>query len=127
LTKFGTVAAAAVALAGCGGVDIDELKSDPRPYFWLGKSFEGLPLTHSEHYVRGRASFIYGDCEATSDMGCAPPLEVQNVRCASGAAMVTMYGSRRTVDRATRSLRPLNDSAREVGRPLIGSLDPALC
>jgi hypothetical protein len=43
--------------------------------FWLGSSFEGLPLTHSEggHYV-------YGDCdiEPGSDGGCSPPLQLQN-------------------------------------------------
>jgi hypothetical protein len=41
--------------------------------YWLGASFEGLPLTA----MPGR-SFIYGDCDPGPDSGCAPPLEVQN-------------------------------------------------
>jgi hypothetical protein len=127
LTKYAPLGALAIALAGCGGVDLDQLRNDSRPYYWLGKAFHGLPLTHAEPYITGRASFIYGDCEAKSDMGCAPPLEVQNVRCASGAAMVTIYGRRQLADHASGSLRPLNEAAHNAGRPLIGSLNPALC
>jgi hypothetical protein len=65
----------------------------------LGKSFQGLPLTHHVRVCSrpdptrtqaaggevdpdslGRPnyeSYVYGTCEATSDMGCAPPLEIQ--------------------------------------------------
>ena len=57
----------------------------------LGDSFEGLPLvaitrrldppisefdvplTHRANFV----NHIYGDCEAVSDSGCAPPLQIQ--------------------------------------------------
>lgn len=57
----------------------------------LGDSFEGLPLvaitqrldppiSESDVPLTHRANFvnhIYGDCEATSDSGCAPPLQIQ--------------------------------------------------
>jgi hypothetical protein len=47
--------------------------------FSVGRSVGGLPLTavlqrdDTARYV----SFVYGDCEATGDSGCAPPAEVQ--------------------------------------------------
>lgn len=41
--------------------------------YWLGESFRGLPLTDTSG-----SGYIYGDCEATSDTGCAPPVDVQN-------------------------------------------------
>ena len=119
LTKpMAFVAAIAVIAAGCGGTaSVDEMKTGSRPYYWLGKSFRGLPLTHAEPYVGGRASFIYGDCEAKSDMGCAPPLEIQNVVCSSGSVGVTIYSSGTLADRAKGALRPLNAAAREAGTP----------
>jgi hypothetical protein len=40
------------------------------PAYWLGPSFEGLPLRHET-----RTTFLYGDCDA-SEGGCAPPLQV---------------------------------------------------
>ena len=49
------------------------------PLVWAGESAAGLPLTailrrdDSARYV----SFVYGDCTASSDSGCAPPVEVQ--------------------------------------------------
>jgi len=65
----------------------------------LGSSFAGLPMTHHsracsrsdptrtqasggdidpDSLVRANYdSYIYGTCHATSDMGCAPPLEIQ--------------------------------------------------
>jgi hypothetical protein len=43
-----------------------------RPY-WLGASYRGLPLTATT-----LRSYIYGDCEAGDDSGCAPPYEVQH-------------------------------------------------
>jgi hypothetical protein len=117
LAVVATVGALAV---GCGGTaSLDEMSADSKPYYWLGKSFQGLPLTHAEPYVGGRASFVYGDCEAKSDMGCAPPLEVQNVVCESGGAGVTIYSSTALADRAEHALRPLNDAAREAGTPLV--------
>jgi hypothetical protein len=42
--------------------------------FWLGPSFAGYPLVaHDE-----TGTFVYGDCQATSDQGCSPPLQVQD-------------------------------------------------
>ena len=42
--------------------------------FWLGPSFAGHPLVaHDE-----TGTFVYGSCHATSDQGCAPPLQVQD-------------------------------------------------
>ena len=49
------------------------------PLYYAGESVDGVPLvavlrrSDSANYV----SFIYGECSASGDMGCAPPGEVQ--------------------------------------------------
>lgn len=60
---------------------------DGFPLYWLGESFEGLPLTATtrrndppdtaQRVHANYVSFIYGDCAAADESGCAPPLEVQ--------------------------------------------------
>jgi hypothetical protein len=55
--------------------------------FWLGASFEGLPLTDilrrcdvpypGEPIRANFVSYLYGDCTADTDIGCNLPLEVQ--------------------------------------------------
>ena len=55
--------------------------------YWLGDSFEGLPLAavtrRTDARVDGESvradfvGFVYGDCVARDESGCAPPLEVQ--------------------------------------------------
>jgi hypothetical protein len=74
------IAVAVVALvAGCANDDKADVSAAKRfgdyPLFYLGKSFQGEPLT--EVPQSGLNSFIYGDCEAKSDSGCAPPIELQ--------------------------------------------------
>ena len=67
-------------IAGCAGsrpVDISELRRPGAPpAYWLGRSFEGLPLTEVLH--PDSPTFVYGTCEPSSDAGCAPPLELQH-------------------------------------------------
>jgi hypothetical protein len=46
------------------------------PVYYLGESFEGLPLT-AELPGDTAVSLVYGSCEPSEDTGCAPPLEVQ--------------------------------------------------
>jgi hypothetical protein len=47
--------------------------------FWVGESFEGMPLTTilRREDTAELVSFVYGDCEAGDEAGCAPPMEVQ--------------------------------------------------
>lgn len=79
------LAATTLITVACGAserVDEGELQrvraASDRPLYYLGESFEGLPLTHADATGRG-GSFIYGTCEPSgSDSGCAPPLQVQN-------------------------------------------------
>lgn len=57
------------------------------PLYWLGDSFERLPLKaitqRDEPLGRGEkvradyVGFIYGDCAASGENGCPPPLEIQ--------------------------------------------------
>lgn len=60
---------------GCGGAedDLARLGSTEEPIYWLGETFDGLPLTHASERL-----LVYGDCEPQSDTGCAPPLELQH-------------------------------------------------
>jgi hypothetical protein len=42
--------------------------------FWLGAAFAGHPpVAHTE-----QGAFVYGNCHATSDQGCQPPLTLQD-------------------------------------------------
>jgi hypothetical protein len=44
--------------------------------FWAGQSIAGLRLTAMSK-SDGMTSFVYGDCTASGDSGCSPPLEIQ--------------------------------------------------
>jgi hypothetical protein len=61
------------ACGGDSGTDVDELRASPAPIYWLGESFDGLPLTYSTERL-----MVYGDCEPESDTGCVPPLQLQH-------------------------------------------------
>jgi hypothetical protein len=99
------VLALAALLAGCGTATPRTSATDSRsegpeafttadarsfssfPLYWLGRSFDRLPLTAltrrddaalAGHNVRADyVGFVYGDCVATDETGCPPPLEVQ--------------------------------------------------
>jgi hypothetical protein len=76
LIRTAAATALVVSLSACGGdsgVDIDELRASGAPLYWLGEEFDGLPLVHAS--ARG---FIYGDCDPSTDTGCAPPLQLQH-------------------------------------------------
>lgn len=47
--------------------------------FDAGSSVDGLALTAvlERDEAAGHASFVYGDCDASDDAGCAPPVEIQ--------------------------------------------------
>lgn len=58
------------------------------PVYYVGETFDAHPLvavlrrkdtgSHPDEPIRANyVSFIYGDCDAGGDLGCAPPLEVQ--------------------------------------------------
>jgi hypothetical protein len=57
------------------------------PLYWLGGSFDRLPLIaitrRKDASIAGQdvradyVGFVYGDCVATDETGCPPPLEVQ--------------------------------------------------
>jgi len=50
------------------------------PLYDAGSAVEGWPLVavlHRSDPTATYVSFIYGDCQATDDLGCAPPVEVQ--------------------------------------------------
>lgn len=49
------------------------------PLYWVGERVDDLPLAAvlRRDDTAGYVSFVYGDCEASGDTGCAPPAEVQ--------------------------------------------------
>ena len=49
------------------------------PLYNAGSSVDGIPLTAVVHSTGASTfvSFLYGDCHASDDMGCALPLEIQ--------------------------------------------------
>ena len=115
-----SIVACASLLAACGGheVDLAEFESSDRPYFYAGESFDGLSLTHVEPYdATGVGFLIYGTCEASSDTGCAPPLELQHRLCGGRLTVVIFVGSDLKPGRAARAakaLEPLSRGARGV-------------
>ena len=58
------------------------------PLYWLGESYDGLPLTRIIRYrydpeppipavtAEDSVAFIYGTCTPSSESGCAPPLQI---------------------------------------------------
>jgi hypothetical protein len=80
------VAAAIPAIAALDGESrgaADEAR-EFRGYrvFWLGERFGSQELTNASREESRKDgttfTFIYGDCEAESDSGCAPPYQLQN-------------------------------------------------
>jgi hypothetical protein len=63
----------ALALLALGLAGSAVAATPPDRTYWVGSSFDGLPLTH-----RDATTYIYGTCEPRPDAGCAPPLQVQN-------------------------------------------------
>ena len=72
----GTCASATLLLAG--GVSAGGVPAQGPPALFAGDSVDGLPLMAVlRGGDAGYVSFVYGDCEAADDAGCAPPAEVQ--------------------------------------------------
>jgi hypothetical protein len=91
--------------------DLDEFRASPRPFHYLGNSFEGLRLTRAE-LEGGAALLVYGDCDTalgSTEGGCSPPLQLQNVTCPGeqpGLGIVASRGGGQAY-RAIRALRPI--------------------
>jgi hypothetical protein len=92
LALVGAVALTAVGLvrsgpAGAGGgvpprssFSLGEARAfDEFPLYSAGADVDGLPLTAvlRRDGTASFVSFVYGDCVASGDSGCAPPAEVQ--------------------------------------------------
>jgi hypothetical protein len=84
---LGIVLAAALALSGPAGgtrsrasFDLERARSFGEfTLFDAGTSVDGLPLTAvlRRDDTANFVSFVYGDCVAGDDAGCAPPVEIQ--------------------------------------------------
>jgi hypothetical protein len=73
------VLALALLLAGNKSAGAAGSWPETFPLYWAGERLDDFPLAavllreDTARYV----SFVYGDCEASGDAGCAPPAEVQ--------------------------------------------------
>jgi len=130
VVRLVTICAAAVALAGCAHderpseEDIRKIaRQADGPVYYVGMSFEGLPLTHADGPQAARpseAAFGYGDCEPTgSEGGCPLPLDIQSAVCPGGRREVAIFTAggfppRRMRD-VVRALRPVG--GRVADRP----------
>jgi hypothetical protein len=72
-------ASVSVVLILAGGVPAGGAPAQAPATLFAGDVVDGLPLTAvlRGDDAAGRVSFVYGDCEASDDAGCAPPVEVQ--------------------------------------------------
>ena len=113
-----------VAVAGCtsgdGSVNLDQLRDADAPYYYVGPSFDGLPVTHILRYRAGEAEVLYGTCKPPSgEGGCPLPLELQHRLC-HGVVTVSIFAERDRARRAAKALRPLSKGARaRPKRPLV--------
>jgi hypothetical protein len=111
-----STALAAGCTSGDGAVSLDDLRNADAPYYYVGPSFDGLKVSHVERYQGGVADIIYGTCEAKSDQGCAPPLDLQHRLCHGQVTIVIFVGQGAKNDsgaRAADALRPLSKGARK--------------
>lgn len=101
-----TVAISGIAVWGaCGASDAVSIRAErpvhcdpPLRMIHAGPSVARLGLTHREALCDSRpphAFVVYGTCHAESDMGCAPPLEIQTYRaCDRSPASYARAGRR---------------------------------
>jgi hypothetical protein len=96
-------------------VNLDSLKDADAPYYYVGSSFGGNDVSYIARYRGGTASIIYGTCDAGSDRGCSPPLEIQHRLC-FGIVTISIFVGRGaksgSAHRAADALRPLSKGAR---------------
>ena len=124
------LAAAVLSLAACSGSSDDTgdgqeqlnaLRRANVPYFYLGDTFLGLPVTHAEGDQK-RGLVVYGDCEP-GESGCAPPVQVQTKLCKRRKVVVAIFFGTRIpgqarMQRAKKAVRPLNEAAKRIPKPL---------
>jgi hypothetical protein len=102
--------------------DLGRFEKSEKPYFYVGRSFDGLRLRHVQPYDAGVASLVYGTCDPPPEGGCPPPLELQHRLCRGRVTVVIYVGADPKpgrAARAARALRALSRGARGVLRPSI--------
>ncbi len=118
-----TIIACVTSLSACGsngaGIapELAKLRKSRQPYYYVGRSFDGLRLVHVERYDGGVANLIYGTCDAGDDQGCAPPLALQHRLCRGRVTVVIFVGANPKPGRAARAqhaLRPLSRGGRQL-------------
>jgi hypothetical protein len=107
--------------SGSGVPNLAKYEKSRQPYYYVGRSFDGLHLSGVQPYQAGVASIFYGTCKPPRDGGCAPPLELQHRLCSGRLTVVIFVGANPNPGRASRAahaLRPLSNGARG-GKPLL--------
>lgn len=100
---------------GSGVPNLAKYEESPQPYYYVGRSFDGLRISNLRPYAGGVASIFYGNCTPPHDGGCPPPLELQHRLCRGRLTVVIFVGANPKTGRAARAarvLRPLSEGAR---------------
>ena len=80
MTTGSLVSACSVAVLLCAGaVSAGGARTVASAPLYAGEAVDGLPLTTvlQRDDIANYVSFVYGDCSAADDAGCAPPAEIQ--------------------------------------------------
>ncbi|MHB1539292.1 MAG: hypothetical protein ACYCYN_12495 [Solirubrobacteraceae bacterium] len=104
----------AAALAGCGNtlqqtpvanIELEPLLEVQRyPIYWVGSSFDGLPLTAANADPGGAYTLQYGSCFIAGQEACLTPLEVISTPFTSHLPGEDMIGAQKTTIRGVRAL-----------------------
>src|SRR5262249_39738362 len=109
------------ASGGSSAPDLGKYEKSRQPYYYVGRSFDGLRLSNVQPYQAGVASIFYGTCKPPPDGGCPPPLELQHRLCRGRLTVVIYVGTNPKPGRAVRAaqaLRPFSEGASH-GKPLL--------
>jgi hypothetical protein len=85
VTAAVAAAAAAIALASCGDTlqdkpvphsELEKMVVSPFAVYWVGGSFQGMPLTDAGPDPSGAFTVQYGNCVQGGQGTCTPPLRI---------------------------------------------------
>jgi hypothetical protein len=128
-----------LSACGSGGaLDLGVYEKSAQPYYYVGRSFDGLRLSKVDPYQvskldpsqAGVASIVYGTCKPPPEGGCPPPLELQHRLCRGRLTIVIYVGANPKPGRARRAahaLRPLSQGARRRGKPRLAFDEAPAC
>ena len=102
--------------------------------FWLGETYQGLPLTDTVYAESEKVVlFVYGTCDPGHEEGCAPPLSLRVEPCVQSPPGSSVQGDRRVwtrdvtitisavqvpAEQVRKALRPVSRGSEDAVAPL---------